>query len=214
MTFSQQQLRLYAVTDTRWLRPGETLETVVEALLRGGVTMVQLRDKHADRQQLCAAARALLPVCRRYGAPLIINDYPDVAREVDADGVHVGQDDMAYAQARRLLGADKIIGVSAHNPDEALAAQAAGADYLGCGAVFGSATKDGVQTLTPAGLRAICAAVSLPVVGIGGIDEHNVEQLNGCGASGIAVVSALFAPADKQAAAQRLRALAERMVQG
>ena len=138
MTFLQQQLRLYAVTDTRWLRPGETLETVVEALLRGGVTMVQLRDKHADRQQLCAA---LLPVCRRYGAPLIINDYPDVAREVDADGVHVGQDDMAYAQARRLLGADKIIGVSAHNPEEALAAQAAGADYLGCGAVFGSATK-------------------------------------------------------------------------
>lgn len=214
MTFSEKDLRLYAVTDRRWLKAGETLESVVEALLRGGVTLVQLRDKQAGQEQLLEQTRALLPVCRRYGVKLIVNDYPQVALASGADGVHVGQDDMAYEQARRILGPDKIIGVSAHNPAEALRAQAAGADYLGCGAVFGSATKDGVQTLTPAGLAAICRAVSIPVVGIGGIDEKNIPALNGSGAAGVAVVSALFAPADKENAARRLRARAERMTQG
>lgn len=214
MTFSGKTLRLYAVTDSRWLKPGETLEAVVEPLLRGGVTLLQLRDKQASRDELTAQAKRLLPLCRRYGVPLIINDYPEVALKSGAHGVHVGQDDMAYEEARRMLGPDRIIGVSAHNPEEALRAQAAGADYLGCGAVFGSATKDGVQTLTPMGLRAICRAVALPVVGIGGIDETNIHELNGSGAAGVAVVSALFAKEDKEAAARRLRALAERMVQG
>ena len=214
MLFSENHMRLYAVTDSRWLKPGETLEEVVEALLRGGVTLLQLRDKQASREALIAQAKRLLAVCRRYGVPLIINDYPDVALESGADGVHVGQDDMAYEEARRMLGQDKIIGVSAHNPGEALRAQAAGADYLGCGAVFGSATKDGVQTLTPAGLHAICQAVTIPVVGIGGIDQDNISQLNGSGAAGVAVVSALFAPEDKENAARQMRALAERMVRG
>lgn len=213
MTFTGDCLRLYAVTDSRWLAPGETLAEAVEDVLRGGATLVQLRDKHAAKDELLRQARLLLPVCKRYGVPLIINDYPDVALAAGADGVHVGQDDGTYDEARRLLGPGKIIGVSAHNPAEALRAEAAGADYLGCGAVFGSATKGGVKTLTPAGLKAICDAVRIPVVAIGGIDEDNISALNGSGADGAAVVSALFAREDKRAAACTLRALVERMVQ-
>ncbi len=213
MTFTGDCLRLYAVTDSRWLTPGEPLEDAVEDVLRGGVTLVQLRDKHAAKDELLRQARLLRPVCHRHGVPLIINDYPDVALAAGADGVHVGQDDGTYEEARRMLGPGKIIGVSAHNPAEALRAEAAGVDYLGCGAVFGSATKGGVKTLTPAGLKAICAAVRIPVVAIGGIDETNISALNGSGANGVAVVSALFAREDKRAAACALRALAERMVQ-
>ncbi len=212
MTFRREYLQLYAVTDRRWLGQGETLAGAVEDVLRGGATMVQLRDKRAGQEELIEQARQLLPVCRRYGVPLIINDYPQVALASGADGVHVGQDDMAYEQARQLLGADKFIGVSAHNPAEALRAQAAGADYLGCGAVFGSATKDGVQTLTPAGLKRICEAVQLPVVAIGGIGQENIAQLTGTGADGVAVVSALFASRDREAAARLLRGMVERMV--
>lgn len=219
MTFTGDRLRLYAVTDSRWLATDslserETLETAVENVLLGGATLVQLRDKRAGKGALLRQAQRLLSICHRCDVPLIINDYPDVAREAGADGVHVGQEDMAYEEARRILGPDSIIGVSAHNPEEALRAQAAGADYLGCGAVFGSATKEGVQTLTPTGLKAICEAVTIPVVAIGGIDESNILELCGTGADGVAVVSALFAQTDKEAAARRMRALAERMVQG
>ena len=214
MQFSGKQLRVYAVTDRRWLRSGETLAQQVEAALQGGATMVQLREKGLSREEILREARELLPLCHQYGAPLIVNDDPELAREAGADGVHIGQEDMAYEQARRLLGPDKIIGVSAHNPREALAAQDAGADYLGCGAVFGSATKDGVQTLTPAGLREICRSVRIPVVAIGGITAENLPQLRGTGAWGAAVVSAIFAQPDKKAAAQALSALAREAFEG
>ncbi len=214
MQFSGKQLRVYAVTDRRWLRSCETLAQQVEAALQGGATMVQLREKGLSREEILREARELLPLCHQYGAPLIVNDDPELAREAGADGVHIGQEDMAYEQARKLLGPDKIIGVSAHNPREALAAQDAGADYLGCGAVFGSATKDGVQTLTPAGLREICRSVQIPVVAIGGITAENLPQLRGTGASGAAVVSAIFAQPDKKAAAQALSALAREAFEG
>ena len=156
MKFSGTSLRFYLVTDRSWLKPGETLAQQVEQALLGGATMVQLREKTLSREMILEEARELLVLCHRFGVPLILNDDPQLALEAGADGVHIGQEDMAYAQARKLLGPDKIIGVSAHNPREALAAQEAGADYLGCGAVFGSSTKDGVQTLTPEGLREIC----------------------------------------------------------
>ncbi len=208
MYFSGNQLLLYAVTDRGWLKPGETLTQQVESALKGGVTMVQLREKELPREQFLQQAREILPLCRRFDVPLIINDDAQLALEVGADGVHIGQDDMAYEKARPLLGPEKIIGVSAHNPREALAAQEAGADYLGCGAVFGSTTKGGVQTLTPAGLKAICEQW-VPVVAIGGINERNLSQLKGCGAYGAAVISAIFAKEDKQAAAQELAALAK-----
>ena len=209
MYFSGNQLLLYAVTDRGWLKPGETLAQQVENALKGGVTMVQLREKDLSREQFLQQAREILPLCRRFGVPLIINDDVQLALEVGADGVHIGQEDMAYEKARQLLGPNKIIGVSAHNPQEALQAQKAGADYLGCGAVFGSSTKEGVQTLTPAGLKAICEAVEIPVVAIGGISEKNLEQLKGCGAYGAAVVSAIFAKENKEEAARHLSTMAE-----
>lgn len=211
MRFSGETLRLYAVTDRSWLRPGETLAAAVEEVLRGGATLVQLRDKDLSEEALAAQAETLLPVCRRFGVPLILNDNVAVAAEVGADGVHVGQGDAPLAEARRLLGPGKIIGVSAHNVEEALAAEAGGADYLGCGAVFGSGTKRDASTLTPQGLARICAAVRIPVVAIGGIHAGNIQELNGCGANGVAVISALFAQPDKEQAARRLLALSIQM---
>ena len=213
MKFSGTSLRFYLVTDRSWLKPGETLAQQVEQALLGGATMVQLREKTLSREMILAEARELLALCHRFGVPLILNDDPQLALEAGADGVHIGQEDMAYAQARKLLGPDKIIGVSAHNPREALAAQEAGADYLGCGAVFGSSTKDGVQTLTPEGLREICSTVKIPVVAIGGINETNLPQLKGCGAYGAAVISAFFAKENKQMAACQLSELTREVFQ-
>ena len=212
MKISPDKLRLYAVTDRTWLGK-ESLEEAVEAALRGGVTILQLREKQAPHEELVKTAMRLKPLCRRYGIPLIINDDVEAALEADADGVHVGQEDMAVAEARRILGPEKIIGASAHNREEALEAQRQGADYLGSGAVFGSSTKKDATTLSREELTAVCRAVSIPVAAIGGITEENCLELAGTGVSGIAVVSALFAAADKEEAAARLRALAEKIAE-
>ena len=212
MKISPDKLRLYAVTDRTWLGK-ESLEEAVEAALRGGVTILQLREKQAPHEELVKTAMRLIPLCRRYGVPLIINDDVEAALEADADGVHVGQEDMAVAEARRILGPEKIIGASAHNREEALEAQRQGADYLGSGAVFGSSTKKDATTLSREELTAVCRAVSIPVAAIGGITEENCLELAGTGVSGIAVVSALFAAADKEEAAARLRALAEKIAE-
>lgn len=212
MKISPDKLRLYAVTDRTWLGK-ESLEEAVEAALRGGVTILQLREKQAPHEELVKTAMRLKTLCRRYGVPLIINDDVEAALEADADGVHVGQEDMAVAEARRILGPEKIIGASAHNREEALEAQRQGADYLGSGAVFGSSTKKDATTLSREELTAVCRAVSIPVAAIGGITEENCLELAGTGVSGIAVVSALFAAADKEEAAARLRALAEKIAE-
>ena len=212
MKISPDKLRLYAVTDRTWLGK-ESLEEAVEAALRGGVTILQLREKQAPHEELVKTAMRLKPLCRRYGVPLIINDDVEATLEADADGVHVGQEDMAVAEARRILGPEKIIGASAHNREEALEAQRQGADYLGSGAVFGSSTKKDATTLSREELTAVCRAVSIPVAAIGGITEENCLELAGTGVSGIAVVSALFAAADKEEAAARLRALAEKIAE-
>ena len=212
MKISPDKLRLYAVTDRTWLGK-ESLEEAVEAALRGGVTILQLREKQAPHEELVKTAMRLKPLCRRYGVPLIINDDVEAALEADADGVHVGQEDMAVAEARRILGPEKIIGASAHNREEALEAQRQGADYLGSGAVFASSTKKDATTLSREELTAVCRAVSIPVAAIGGITEENCLELAGTGVSGIAVVSALFAAADKEEAAARLRALAEKIAE-
>ena len=212
MKISPDKLRLYAVTDRTWLGK-ESLEEAVEAALRGGVTILQLREKQAPHEELVKTAMRLKPLCRRYGVPLIINDDVEAALEGDAHGVHVGQEDMAVGEARRILGPGKIIGASAHNREEALEAQRQGADYLGSGAVFGSSTKKDATTLSREELTAVCRAVSIPVAAIGGITEENCLELAGTGVSGIAVVSALFAAADKEEAAARLRALAEKIAE-
>ena len=213
MNFDKHSLRLYAVTDRAWVGR-QTLCQQVEAALQGGVTCVQLREKHLDRDAFLAEARQICALCRRYGVPFIVNDDLDVALACGADGVHVGQDDMPAAEVRRRAGRRLIVGVSAHTPEEARLAEAAGADYLGAGAVFGSATKTDASLLTPAGLQAICAAVHIPVVAIGGVNAGNILQLQGSGAAGAAVVSGIFGAPDITAACRELRALADTMVQG
>ena len=213
MKISPDKLRLYAVTDRTWLGK-ESLEEAVEAALRGGVTILQLREKQAPHEELVKTAMRLKPLCRRYGVPLIINDDVEAALEADADGVHVGQEDMAVAEARRILGPEKIIGASAHNREEALEAQRQGADYLGSGAVFGSSTKKRRHNPVPG--RAD-GGLSGGFHSGGGHRRHHggktVWSWRARGVSGIAVVSALFAAADKEEAAARLRALAEKIAE-
>ncbi|MDO5594078.1 MAG: thiamine phosphate synthase [Eubacteriales bacterium] len=197
-----QQLKLYAITDRSWLKPGETLTEVVETLLKAGVTCVQLREKEAEDAFILQEAQELNALCRRYGVPFLVNDRPDLAQTVGADGVHVGREDIGLTEARKQLGANAVLGGSAHTVEEALAAQAAGADYLGCGAVFGSGTKHNVSQMSLETLTAICQAVDIPVVAIGGVNLDNLSLLAGTGIAGVAVISGLFALEDKAAAAQ------------
>lgn len=212
MNFDKTCLRLYAVTDRAWLGD-HTLYQQVEAALQGGATCVQLREKTLDDETFLAEARALLPLCHRYGAPLILNDRLDLALACGADGVHVGQDDLPVAEVRRRAGNGLIVGVSAHNVAEARLAWQGGADYLGSGAVFGTATKADVTPLSRETLAAICAAVPIPVVAIGGITRDNLPRLAGTGIAGAAVVSGIFGAADITAAARELRALADAAAQ-
>ena len=201
----RRALALYAVTDRAWL--GErTLGACVVEGLAGGATLVQLREKEAPRAEVVLRARALAPLCRAAGVPFVVNDDVAAARLAGADGVHVGQDDAACADARAELGPDAIVGVSVQTVEQALAAQADGADYLGVGAVFGTPTKPDAADVGADGLAAICAAVDIPVVAIGGLNERTVPALAGTGADGAAVVSAIFAADDIEAAARRLRA--------
>ncbi len=202
---------LYAVTDRAWLGEND-LAAQVEDALRAGVTFVQLREKHLYYDAFLAQARRIKQVTDRYGVPFVINDNIEVALASGADGVHVGQRDMQASDVRALLGPDKILGVSACTVEQALAAQRAGADYLGVGAVFPTSTKEDAAEVPFGTLRAICDAVSIPVVAIGGISEQNLLQLKGSGIDGVAVVSAIFAQPDIYAASERLLRLAREMV--
>ena len=194
---------LYAVTDKSWLR-GQTLAQQVEAALRGGVTMVQLREKTLSGQALEQEAEEILGLCRQYGVPLLINDDVMLAKKIGADGVHVGQSDMAAAEARSILGNDAIIGVTARTVEQALAAEQAGADYLGSGAVFGTSTKKDARPMDPAYFQQICESVSIPVVAIGGITYDNISRLRGRKMSGFAIVSGIFAAEDIEARTRQL----------
>ena len=209
----RRALRLYAVTSRNWLGKW-TLAEQVEQALRGGATMVQLREKTLGDDELLLEAQAIRLVTAQYGSPLILNDRPDLVERCGADGVHIGQGDCSAKQARREIGPERILGISAHSVDEALRAQEEGADYLGVGAAFGSATKTDVVTTSPDVIRAICRAVEIPVVAIGGIEQENIHKLSGCGLAGVAVVSALFAQPDVREAAQRMRVLSERVTAG
>ena len=204
MNLDRDKLLLYAVTDRAWLGD-KALAWQVERALEGGATMIQLREKHLPREDFLREALELKALCRRYGVPLIINADVDLALEAGADGVHVGQDDLEAGQARKKLGANMILGVSAHSGEEALRAQEAGADYLGVGAAFPTGTKTDTSVLPPHALRDICAAVNIPAVAIGGITADKLPLLSGSGIAGVAVVSALFAQPDITAAARQLR---------
>ena len=202
---------LYAVTDRAWLG-GRTLEEVTERVLQNGATFLQLREKELHGEALLNEARALKTLAGRYGVPFVVDDDVEIALASGADGVHVGQSDLKGRDVRALIGPDKILGISANTVEKAMAAQAAGADYIGVGAVFGTATKKDAQNITVEQLRAICSAVDIPVVAIGGISADNLPLLAGSGVDGVAVVSAIFAQPDPGAAAARLRALAQEVL--
>lgn len=206
MKISPENLRLYAVTDRRWL-DGRSLASDVEAAIRGGVTCVQLREKELGFDAFLQEAIALKAVCSQYGVPLIINDNVDILLQSGADGIHVGQKDQNAREVRRLIGPDKILGVSAATVAEALQAEEDGADYLGCGAVFATSTKTNTRSVDNALLSEISASVKIPVVAIGGISQENAGSLRGTGIAGTAVVSAIFAHPDIRQAASSLKAL-------
>ena len=238
MKFTRDEIRrgmtLYAVTDRSWL--GErTLAQAVEEVLRGGATFLQLREKELNREAVLAEAREIQAIAGRYHVPLnreavlaeareiqaiagryhvpfVVNDSVDIALACGTDGVHVGQKDIMGRDIRALIGPDRILGITANTVELAVAAEQAGADYIGAGAVFGTTTKGDAKNLSLDALKAICRAVSIPVVAIGGINAHNLPQLAGTGAAGAAVVSALFAQKDPEGAARHLRALADKMV--
>ena len=203
------KLRLYAVTDRAWAADEDALMDQIAAAIDGGAGIVQLREKHLDHDAFLNEAQRFVALCREKGVVSIINDAVDIAAAVGADGVHVGQSDLAAGRAREVLGPDKLIGVSAHSVEEALAAQAAGADYLGVGAAFVTGTKADAAPISRDTIRAITAAVDIPVVAIGGISRDNITELAGCGLDGVAVVSAIFAQKDVKTAAKELYALSE-----
>lgn len=206
-------LRLYAVTDRSWL--GErTLAEQVKECLEGGVTFLQLREKNLEEEAFYQEALEIQKLCRDYQVPFIINDNVDMALRCNADGVHVGQNDMEVQDVRAKLGPDKIIGVSARTVEQAVRAEKMGADYLGVGAVFSTSTKLDAREVPWETLKEICETVSIPVAAIGGITEENLLQLSGTGVDGVAVVSAVFARKDVKGASRRLRQLSEQMVKG
>ena len=211
MKLHAEKMRLYAVTDRAWAADEEAFWDQVRAAIAGGAAVVQLREKHLAEDVFLAEAERFVALCREAGVVSIINDNVDIAVKTGADGVHVGQEDLAAGRARQLLGPDKIIGVSAHNAEEARAAQAAGADYLGVGAAFVTGTKTDAKPISRDTIRAVTAAVDIPVVAIGGISRDNILELAGCGLAGVAVVSALFAQPDVKAAAEEMLRLSQKI---
>lgn len=204
MKFNDKMLTLYAVTDRAWV--GEkTLAQQVEEALKGGATIVQLREKKLDEDSFLKEALALCELCHKYNVPLIINDNVEVALKSGADGVHVGIEDAPVAEIRRRAPADFIIGATCKTVEQARIAEAAGADYMGVGAVFPSPTKAGALRISNEQLCAIVSSVSIPAVAIGGISSDNIRELKGSSVSGVAVVSALFGAEDIEKAAALLK---------
>ena len=211
MKCAEEYMRLYAVTDRAWVG-GQTLYQQVESALKGGVTCVQLREKELDEEAFLKEAFELHDLCKKYNVPFFINDNVDIAIRCHAEGIHVGQEDMAAAQVRQRVGEGVMIGVSAHTVQEARDAGAHGADYLGVGAVFATHTKTDVSEMPRQTLLDICNAVDVPVVAIGGIHKENILQLKGTGVDGVALVSAIFAAKDIEAECRELRALSEQII--
>lgn len=215
MSFTKEQLReqmlLYAVTDRHWLK-GQTLYEQVEEALKGGATFIQLREKDLTEEEFLEEAKKIQQLCKEYRVPFIINDNVKLAKEIDADGVHVGQSDMEALDVRAQLGEDKIIGVSARTVEQALLAEKHGADYLGVGAVFQTGTKTDAREVEHSVLKEICTKVDIPVVAIGGITQDNVKELSGSGINGVAVISAIFAQKDIETATAKLKSCVEQIV--
>ncbi len=211
MKLDKKDLLLYAVTDRHWLGD-RTLYEVVKESLDGGATFIQLREKNLDQEHFLEEAKELKKLCAEYKVPFVINDNVDIALEIDADGVHVGQSDMEAGDVRAKLGPDKIIGVSAQTVEQALLAEKHGADYLGVGAVFPTGSKADAVEVSHETLKAICEAVSIPVIAIGGITVDNTSSLAGTGICGIAVISAIYGQEDILEATKKLKIVTSNMV--
>ena len=211
MRCDKKHMLLYAVTDRAWTGK-QTLYEQVEAALKGGVTCVQLREKEMDETAFLQEAKDICALCHRYGVPFIVNDNVDVAIACQADGIHVGQEDLAAGEVRHRVEDDMILGVSVHTVEEACQAVRDGADYLGLGAVFPTSTKTDADQMSNETLRDICGAVEIPVVAIGGLNRDNILRLSGSGVDGVALVSAIFGAEDIEAACRELCALSEQMV--
>lgn len=201
---NKDALSLYGITDRYWLN-GRPLIHDVQLALEGGVTMIQLREKNLDEESFYREAIEIKELCKKFHVPFIINDNVELAKKVDADGIHVGQNDMAAQDVRAIIGPDKILGVSTQTVEEALLAQKMGADYLGVGAVFPTGSKDDCWVLSHDLCREICSAVTIPVVAIGGINLGNISKLSGLGFSGISLISAIFGQSDIKSAAMKLK---------
>lgn len=212
MNCKKEDLLLYAVTDRYWLN-GETLYSQVEKAVLGGTTFVQLREKDLEYDEFLNEAIEIKDLCKKYQIPFVINDDVAIAIEMDADGVHVGQSDMEAGDVRKAIGPNKILGVSAQTVEQAILAEKKGADYLGVGAVFPTGSKDDADDVSHETLKAICDAVSIPVIAIGGISKDNVHELSGTGICGIAVISAIFAQKDIRQATADLKETTRKMVE-
>ncbi len=211
MKCDKKAMLLYAVTDRAWVGK-QSLYEQIESALKGGATCVQLREKNLNDEEFLKEAMEISVLCKQYAVPFFINDNVEIAVKCQADGIHVGQEDMEVAQVRQRVGADMIIGVSVHSVKEALEAVENGADCLGVGAMFSTSTKTDADVLSKETLRDICAAVEVPVVAIGGIDKTNISQLAGTGVDGVALVSAIFASDDIEKECRLLHKLSEEMV--
>lgn len=211
MKCDKKDLLLYAVTDRSWLN-GESLYSQVEKALKGGATFIQLREKELDEETFLEEAKELKKLCREYRVPFVINDNVEIAEACGADGVHVGQSDMEAGDVRARLGEDKIIGVSADTVEQALLAQRHGADYLGVGAVFPTGSKADASDVDHETLKAICQAVKIPVIAIGGINRENVMELAGSGICGVAVISAIFGAPDIEQASTDMKEAVQHMI--
>lgn len=208
---SNNYLELYAVTDRHWLGKQTLFDQVKEAL-DGGATCIQLREKQLDEENFLKEAIEIQKLCKEYHVPFIVNDNVEIAKDMHADGIHVGQSDMEALDVRKELGKDVILGVSAQTVEQAKKAEAHGADYLGVGAVFPTGSKDDADDVSHETLKAICEAVSIPVIAIGGITQDNVKELAGSGIVGIAVISAIFAQKDITQATKDLKQATEQML--
>ena len=208
---SNSYLELYAVTDRHWLG-NQTLFDQVKEALDGGATCIQLREKQLDDKTFLQEAIEIQKLCKEYHVPFIVNDNVEIAKDMHADGIHVGQSDMEALDVRKALGNDVILGVSAQTVEQAKKAEAHGADYLGVGAVFPTGSKDDADDVSHETLQAICEAVSIPVIAIGGITQDNVKELAGSGIVGIAVISAIFAQQHITQATKDLKQATEQML--
>lgn len=218
MKYSKEQIRkamlLYAVTDQSWLKEDETLLDVVKEVVKSGATFLQIREKDLCEADFEVEAKKLKDICKEYNVPYVVNDNVEVAIKIDADGVHVGQSDIKGRDIRAMIGEDKILGISAGTVEEAVAAEKAGADYIGVGAIFGTSTKKNARNMTMDRLKEIVSSVNIPVVAIGGINAFNMSELKGCGIDGVAVVSAIFAAENPGQATKELLSKANDVVNG